>query len=397
MVARRSSPPEILEIPESERMQQCESVEEDDVCGSGISDYELCREERIRENRERMQKLGIFPLSLSQKLNSPKSTPVRACRKVSRLHSPPSVGPTRRSSRQKTLGQHTHCSNCNMIQGQFCGDCLYMRYGENVLEANANPDWICPVCRGICNCSLCRHAKGWPPTGILCKKSVAHYLIQTRRAQTNKENNVVSKVPVSAKRSLPFSNIEVTGEDSDLTKPSHECSNPNSVSISDKESTDCKLAPECGDKPLPYPADDALTKDQVEHPLKPKVGKDSPEFDDDKESIHVACTVCVNVIDVETEPLNDEVIVEVLERGGDDAYEIEKEESVPDIKCGIESATSPKSTKKRVGYEPTPDSIGRRLRMRRTGPKLASASHRGPKLALKMHPQQQMWEVLVVD
>ncbi|KAG6398485.1 hypothetical protein SASPL_139947 [Salvia splendens] len=447
VVALRSSPPEILQIPESERMQQCETVEEDDACGSEISGYELCREERIRENRERMQKLGIF--SIAQKLNSPKSTPVRAYRKAPRLHSPPSVGPTRRSSRlqsstpvsycelrsekkekpydilsgegstpevyteehdkmlgsaemswtlsvdgygkdgkriydplngkschqcrQKTLGQRTHCSNCNMVQGQFCGDCLYMRYGENVLEANANPDWICPVCRGICNCSLCRHAKGWPPTGILYKKilnlgykSVAHYLIQTRRAQTDKVNNVVSKAPVSAKRSLPFSGIEVTGEDSDLSKPSHECSNPNPVSISDKESSDFKLPPESGDKPLLYPADDALTKDQVEHPLKPEVGKDSdsPEFDGDKESIHVACTVCVIVTDVKTEPLN--------ERGDDDAYEIEKEESVPDIKCGIESETSPKSTKKRAGYKPAPDSIGRRLRMRRTGPKLAS-------------------------
>lgn len=30
--------------------------------------------------------------------------------------------------RQKTLGHRTHCSECNMVQGQFCGDCLYMRY-----------------------------------------------------------------------------------------------------------------------------------------------------------------------------------------------------------------------------------------------------------------------------
>lgn len=92
------------------------------------------------------------------------------------------------------------------------------RYGEHVLEANQNPDWICPVCRGICNCSLCRQAKGWPPTGALYRKvislnhsqcdvhisrgtvgakfklstfqisqlgfkSVAHYLIQTQRSQ----------------------------------------------------------------------------------------------------------------------------------------------------------------------------------------------------------------------
>lgn len=44
------------------------------------------------------------------------------------------------------------------------------RYGENILEANQNPSWICPVCRGICNCSRCRRAKGWAPTSSLYKK-----------------------------------------------------------------------------------------------------------------------------------------------------------------------------------------------------------------------------------
>lgn len=44
------------------------------------------------------------------------------------------------------------------------------RYGEHVLEANQDPNWICPVCRGICNCSLCRQAKGWAPTGSLYRK-----------------------------------------------------------------------------------------------------------------------------------------------------------------------------------------------------------------------------------
>lgn len=29
--------------------------------------------------------------------------------------------------RQKTLGHRTHCSECEMVQGQFCGDCLFMR------------------------------------------------------------------------------------------------------------------------------------------------------------------------------------------------------------------------------------------------------------------------------
>ncbi|KAI3699623.1 hypothetical protein L2E82_44047 [Cichorium intybus] len=254
------------------------------------SDYEKCREQRIKENLERMQKLGIYDLSLKlksmkpnthRKNNKPYKTPNRCIsplpssvpsRRSSRLQNTPAVsytevdvskkgkdnndtwmgenarpeiyteehekllgdtktewvlfvdgygkdgkkiydqvrGKTCHQCRQKTLGHRTHCIKCNLVQGQFCGDCLYMRYGENVLEAMQNPDWICPACRGICNCSLCRQAKGWAPTGILYRKisslgykSVAHYLIQTRRADSNSEKN--EKTENLVKRSLPFS------------------------------------------------------------------------------------------------------------------------------------------------------------------------------------------------
>jgi hypothetical protein len=44
------------------------------------------------------------------------------------------------------------------------------RYGENVLEAMKNKNWVCPVCRKICNCSFCRIKRGWTPTGALYKK-----------------------------------------------------------------------------------------------------------------------------------------------------------------------------------------------------------------------------------
>ncbi|KAF0895723.1 hypothetical protein E2562_014334 [Oryza meyeriana var. granulata] len=101
-------------------------------------------------------------------------------------------GQTCHQCRQKTLGHHTRCCKCQIVQGQFCGDCLYMRYGENVLEAKKNPNWMCPVCRGICNCSICRTKKGWFPTGCVYRKvvslgykSVAHYLIETQRASAN--------------------------------------------------------------------------------------------------------------------------------------------------------------------------------------------------------------------
>ncbi|XP_017426092.2 uncharacterized protein LOC108334691 isoform X2 [Vigna angularis] len=264
-----------------------------------ISDYELTREKRIRENRERMGKLGIFDLSLSLKLhnnNKPHRTTSRSYSSI-KPKTPPSTlkpsAPTRRSSRlqnvtpvsyaevpvkksefaergrvvieegakpevytdehlkllgntqkpwtlfvdgcgkdgkriydsvrgktchqcrQKTLGYRTCCSQCNMVQGQFCGDCLYMRYGEHVLEALQNPTWLCPVCRGICNCSLCRQAKGWAPTGPLYKKisslgykSVAHFLVQTRRAEIDVEKNADASNPVSVQRSLPFSDVD---------------------------------------------------------------------------------------------------------------------------------------------------------------------------------------------
>ncbi|KAL0283072.1 UNVERIFIED_CONTAM: Cell division cycle-associated 7-like protein [Sesamum angustifolium] len=116
----------------------------------------------------------------------------------------PVEGKTCHQCRQKTLGRHTECSKCEMVTGQFCGDCLYMRYGENVLEVNEHRDWICPVCRGICNCSRCRREKGWQPTGAIYKKvaslgfkSVAHYLIYTRREQAIMQV-AVTKDPISA-------------------------------------------------------------------------------------------------------------------------------------------------------------------------------------------------------
>ncbi|XP_072971395.1 uncharacterized protein [Typha angustifolia] len=262
--------------------------------------YEKCREERIKENMERMQKLGILDLSLNLKKTfsnpstnlSPNSKrrittalsdgvkikPSLPIRRSSRLQNVTPVsyaevhvkgnddlvknssvlveegmreevyteehekllgtcemtwilfvdgygkdgrriydhieGKTCHQCRQKTLGRRTHCCICKLVQGQFCGDCLYMRYGENVLEANKNPDWVCPVCRGICNCSLCRIKKGWIPTGPLYKKivslgykSVAHYLIQTRRSLAN-SGDLNSAEAVSSKKLLSATEAE---------------------------------------------------------------------------------------------------------------------------------------------------------------------------------------------
>ena len=45
-----------------------------------------------------------------------------------------------------------------------------IRYGENIKEVNADPEWECPSCRDICNCSFCRLRKGWQPTGTMYRK-----------------------------------------------------------------------------------------------------------------------------------------------------------------------------------------------------------------------------------
>lgn len=60
-----------------------------------------------------------------------------------------------------------------LLQGVLCGDCLYMRYGENITEVQAKPDWMCPVCRDLCNCSFHRIKKGWAPTGTLYRRALA--------------------------------------------------------------------------------------------------------------------------------------------------------------------------------------------------------------------------------
>ncbi|XP_066157958.1 cell division cycle-associated protein 7-like isoform X2 [Euwallacea fornicatus] len=91
--------------------------------------------------------------------------------------------------RQKTIDQKTSCRNteCVGYRGMFCGICLKNRYGEDCAKALLDPNWICPVCRGRCNCSVCRNRKGKRPTGILAPiaiesgfRSVDHMLEDLR-------------------------------------------------------------------------------------------------------------------------------------------------------------------------------------------------------------------------
>ncbi|XP_056283249.1 cell division cycle-associated protein 7a [Pseudoliparis swirei] len=79
------------------------------------------------------------------------------------------TGTTCHQCRQKTTDTKTNCRNpeCRGVRGQFCGPCLCNRYGEEVRDALLNPEWLCPPCRGICNCSFCRARDGRCATGVL--------------------------------------------------------------------------------------------------------------------------------------------------------------------------------------------------------------------------------------
>ncbi|XP_038607433.1 cell division cycle-associated protein 7 [Tachyglossus aculeatus] len=80
-----------------------------------------------------------------------------------------SLGSTCHQCRQKTIDTKTNCRNpdCFGVRGQFCGPCLRNRYGEEVRTALLDPNWHCPPCRGICNCSFCRQRDGRCATGVL--------------------------------------------------------------------------------------------------------------------------------------------------------------------------------------------------------------------------------------
>ena len=80
-----------------------------------------------------------------------------------------SNGTTCHQCRQKTDDLKTQCygDQCVGVRGQFCGPCLKNRYGEDAKEALMSQSWVCPPCRGICNCSFCMKKRGQKCTGIL--------------------------------------------------------------------------------------------------------------------------------------------------------------------------------------------------------------------------------------
>mmetsp|Transcript_14536 Transcript_14536/g.31132 ORF Transcript_14536/g.31132 Transcript_14536/m.31132 type:complete len:396 (-) Transcript_14536:291-1478(-) len=79
----------------------------------------------------------------------------------------------RRNKSAECVGK-TECSRCHSATGKFCRACLLIRYGEEMQDARANPEWLCPHCyelehpeeHWICNSSICMTRRKMRPTGI---------------------------------------------------------------------------------------------------------------------------------------------------------------------------------------------------------------------------------------
>lgn len=98
---------------------------------------------------------------------------------------------------ERTADPKIRCTQCYSATGHLCGPCLQLRYGENLAEVlrgleSGKGSWVCPACRGICNCAKCRERMGYPPASLLLSEydpakhaSVAHYLVKKFLVDSN--------------------------------------------------------------------------------------------------------------------------------------------------------------------------------------------------------------------
>ncbi|KAG2453092.1 hypothetical protein HYH02_002424 [Chlamydomonas schloesseri] len=99
----------------------------------------------------------------------------------------------------------SQCSRCHSFNGVFCRACLDCRYGLQLEEVRADPNWLCAHCYEqehgpwekhgwYCNTSFCMENRGMKPTGIaiheakqLGYRSVGHWLQAMTLAMTPAE------------------------------------------------------------------------------------------------------------------------------------------------------------------------------------------------------------------
>ncbi|KAI9173682.1 hypothetical protein LWI28_004800 [Acer negundo] len=111
-------------------------------------------------------------------------------------------GKTCHQCRQKTMDFVASCNGTEKKQCSihFCHRCLLNRYGEKAEEVALLHDWICPKCRGICNCSFCMKKRGHRPTGNLVRTAKANGLSSVSEMLNIKESDNLDSEKASSKK-----------------------------------------------------------------------------------------------------------------------------------------------------------------------------------------------------
>jgi len=191
-----------------------------------MNEYELQREERVRQNNERMRSLitaSLLPSRAKNKQQSrkkQKDKPVQSVRASQRLaaNPPPCLreekialpavfsGPRSgdgepgergeyrvagatscHACRQCTTAYKAECTSCTVL---WCKPCLRIKMGQKAEDVNAGGAWRCPRCRGACPCSACRRKAGKLPLGVQAHaaREAGFASVREYRASLNQKN-----------------------------------------------------------------------------------------------------------------------------------------------------------------------------------------------------------------
>ncbi|XP_037108297.1 cell division cycle-associated protein 7-like isoform X1 [Syngnathus acus] len=201
MIQESRKNPEQVSRRRTRSMGRCE-----DLCGAREDELELSLEEELLEVRRPPQQRSTPRSNPNPHVIRPVDDITEDELQLVANHMTDKIynrvtGSTCHQCRQKTVDTKTCCRSegCRGIQGQFCGPCLRNRYGEDVKKALLDPEWQCPPCRGICNCSFCRQREGRCPTGILFPLAQYHGFsdVHSYLSRPSPKNGHVASSPLS--------------------------------------------------------------------------------------------------------------------------------------------------------------------------------------------------------
>jgi hypothetical protein len=298
------SPPTLIESEDgTESLKRAKTLfpsspVSEDAPQTSLSEYELERKKRIEQNEAFKRTLGLSNVSfqvaskpqvLSKKrvvasepsrkslrlkraqdpsleiyseLEDATASPEAVARRGARLYDPVN-GVTCHQCRQKTLDPKSICANemtvGSIYRHKYCGSCLRNRYSENIEEVNQQKNWLCPFCRGDCDCSICKKKQKCKPTKVTRK--LRKHVHDDDEEEEQPPSPVSSSSPPSSPVSSPVSSEEAitSSSSSSIAEEQHQATQP-LVEYTTEIPLSIPLLPE-----LPLPRSERLTTD-AHHP-----------------------------------------------------------------------------------------------------------------------------------